>query len=188
MYKSKAVQREITLEIFFSEIPSSKSIFISMLTQIELYNTLLEVYFLALSYPFSLCWSVIGKRNKKIIIMCVLTQVILLPRAVFLLMLMHSNIQLAFKKCNQFCRFLAIQCICSYLPWTTPALEGFEFLSWSLTGCSAVVDQTDSFHDLSQISEIINKKFVSHIHIMWLVKGRFKKFERRHETNIAIAK
>lgn len=92
MYKSKAVQREITLEIFFSEIPSSKSIFISMLTQIELYNTLLEVYFLALSYPFSLCWSVIGKRNKKIIIMCVLTQVILLPRAVFLLMLMHSNI------------------------------------------------------------------------------------------------
>lgn len=96
MYKSKAVQREITLEIFFSEIPSKllplKSIFISMLTQIELYNTLLEVYFLALSYPFSLCWSVIGKRNKKIIIMCVLTQVILLPRAVFLLMLMHSNI------------------------------------------------------------------------------------------------
>lgn len=92
MYKSKAVQREITLEIFFSEIPSLKSIFISMLTRIELYNTLLEVYFLALSYPFSLCWSVIGKRNKKIIIMCVLTQVILLPRAVFLLMLMHSNI------------------------------------------------------------------------------------------------
>lgn len=62
-----------------------------MLTQIELYNTLLEVYFLALSYPFSLCWPVIGKRNKKIIIMCVLTQVILLPKAVFLLMLMHSN-------------------------------------------------------------------------------------------------
>lgn len=92
MYKSKAVQREITLEIFFSEIPSLKSIFISMLTRIELYNTLLEVYFLALSYPFSLCWSVIGKRNKKIIIMCVLTQVILLPKAVFLLMLMHSNI------------------------------------------------------------------------------------------------
>lgn len=92
MYKSKAVQREITLEIFFSEIPSLKSIFISMLTRIELYNTLLEVYFLALSYPFSLCWSVIGKRNNKIIIMCVLTQVILLPKAVFLLMLMHSNI------------------------------------------------------------------------------------------------
>lgn len=92
MYKSKAVQREITLEIFFSEIPSLKSIFISMLTRIELNNTLLEVYFLALSYPFSLCWSVIGKRNKKIIIMCVLTQVILLPKAVFLLMLMHSNI------------------------------------------------------------------------------------------------